>query len=241
MTQVSRKDEVSEYYHMKEERSGFDSSFEKHDVEYEEVESQISGKLIRWRWAEPDKYMCSATFTIQGSVLIVTGDYGEATYNWYSGGVISPEFLMDCHEHYIHGKCTASSRGRKFVSFNENVLKKYLDDHKKQVIDSAVENGYYTRTDEFAPEKIEWDEEQEFEEEFINRIKPIIDEDYEEVLRHSDMHEWNEFLRSDGERFFGDDWWEFAGDIAEGPDIHFICQMECLKRSLKRLKEKGYV
>lgn len=234
-----RHEQILNYYSISEERSGFDEQFKDHDVEYEEFDSKFHGKILRWRWGKPGQYMGSATFTIQSGCLIVTGDFGEATYNWYSRN-LSPSFLLNCHEHYIHGKCTASCQGRRFVSWNEDIFKKWLDSYKKEVIDSALENGGYTRKEEYAPEKIEWNEE-ESEEEFINKIKPIIDEDYDEVLRCQDEHEWIEFLRTNGSRFFGSDWWEFVGDVAEGPDIHFICQMECLKRSLKKLKEKNLV
>lgn len=56
-----------------------------------------------------------------------------------------------------------------------------------------------------------------------------------------DMYEWVEFLRENCEKYFGQDLWEFAADVGEVVDVHFICQMECLKRSLKSLQEQNHV
>lgn len=241
------EEQMSSYYKMRETRPAFDKRFEEHELKYEEQDSEMSGKIYRLRWAKPGTVIDSSTFVIERGRLFVYGDFGEAVYNWYSD--INPAFLLDCHEHYIHGKCTASVKGRRFVTWNDRKLSSFLQEQKEERVEEAVEAGCYTRIDHRDwwdirdnPEKNKPEEfhmgEDESEEEFTQRVKKLVDEDFEDIPECSDEYEWVEFLRRDGHIYFGDDWWEFAGDAGEVVDPHFICQMECLKRALIKLEEQ---
>jgi hypothetical protein len=87
-------------------------------------------EVIKWR--KPGTCCYYIKYIIDGGFLFVSGDLGEAIYQW--SDKINLEFLAKCDIYYFIGKCRASEVGRDFKDWDEErakeVLKEYSEDHK---------------------------------------------------------------------------------------------------------------
>ena len=109
----------------------FKETFNNHKVKI--VSSDIENHLIvaLFRQVNPNKpkqfisdgYM---KLIITGGTLIVTGDYGDAIYQWNER--ITWKWFADMDIHYFSGKCQASEKGRRYVDWDsEKVFQRMKD------------------------------------------------------------------------------------------------------------------
>ena len=82
-------------------------------------------------WQNPNSWNYGCVFIIHKRWLIVTGDIGEAVYEWSSD--ITLEFLGGIDFSYFHSKCQSSEVGRHFTDWNEHVAKQYRADRIAEI------------------------------------------------------------------------------------------------------------
>lgn len=89
--------------------------------------------FIKIKWRKPGTWNMAVVYYIDCKMgyLMVTGDLGEAIYQW--SPPISIDFLGGCDLDYFDGKCEASScgeRGRVWSpEIAENYIRSYIEDH----------------------------------------------------------------------------------------------------------------
>jgi hypothetical protein len=77
-------------------------------------------------WLQPNTSNYATRYIISGRSLIVTGDIGDAVFEW--GEEITFKFLNGCDLHYFAGKCRASPHGREFKQWDSDVAKAGVDE-----------------------------------------------------------------------------------------------------------------
>lgn len=86
---------------------------------------ETHGPVTVLRWAKPETCFYAVTYLLMGRTLYVSGDIGEAVFQW--GDKLTLEFLKGCDFDYFWGKCCASEVGRRFDGWAENVARHDLD------------------------------------------------------------------------------------------------------------------
>lgn len=78
-----------------------------------------NGWGIEWlQWRDPNSSFYAMWFVRMGPFLFVSGDVGEATFQW--GECNDLEFIAGCDLDYFAGKCRASEHGAGFQSWDEH-------------------------------------------------------------------------------------------------------------------------
>lgn len=85
-------------------------------------------QCLTWRQPDSSNYYCR--YIIDGRVLIVYGDAGDAVYGW--SDKLTWEFLAGLDYDYFAGKCMASERGRGYKSWDGRRAEQRLKEHFAQ-------------------------------------------------------------------------------------------------------------
>lgn len=131
-------------------------------------------------WHKPGTSIYYVRYRVDGRCLIVTGDIGEAVYEWNSP--ISLEWVAGCHLDYFASKCMASEYGRGYKSWDRTKANQFLD---------------------------QWWEE-EIEDKETNEIDSEVEDLYRQLKEHYTRDDWVYFLGEYGEQMFGPDWFEYG-------------------------------
>lgn len=94
-------------------------------------------------WKKPGTFTYYIRYILDGNYLIVTGDVGEAIYQWYD--ILTLEFLNECNLSYFAGKCQASEAGRDFKEWDndkaQKQVKEYIEEYDDLSWDKFLEAG----------------------------------------------------------------------------------------------------
>lgn len=119
---------LTEYYQKREERIRAEW-FPKHVATWQtlstadfSINTGHQVKTLTWRNPESTNYYCR--YVIDGRVLCVYGDIGEAVYAW--GDKLNWSWLANMDLHYFEEKCQASESGRSFVDWDARVALEQL-------------------------------------------------------------------------------------------------------------------
>lgn len=97
-------------------------------------------------WREPGTSIFAIRYIISGRSLMVTGDAGDAVFEWSEG--ITFEFLNNCNLGYFAGKCQASEVGRRYVQWDSDACRDNgfftLSSYSKEVRDAFSEADMFS-------------------------------------------------------------------------------------------------
>lgn len=130
--------------------------------------------IQKLNWRKPGTGIYGISYLIHGPYLIVTGDCGEAVYQWSQN--ITFDFVAGCDIGYFHSKCEASDKGRHNVHWDAQLAtERFLDalkDRIKDLIEDEqdfadpkthglyeLHNQYIDRFNDVQPEWHEYDHE----------------------------------------------------------------------------------
>lgn len=150
-------------------------------------------------------------FWFADGLLCISGDLGEAVYNWHHS--IGRLINFNVGLSYMMEKCVSSEVGRRFVQWSAEDAIDGLKEHVDQQHDDVPER-YKT-----------WDE---FNEECSG---------YHNSL--DNQHDWVEWIRdhdTEVEEWFGQDYWEFLYDIGTVTHIRGHLHWKGLCLALEQLK-----
>jgi hypothetical protein len=88
-------------------------------------------------WKAPNTSICFMRFVRAGSTLMVSGDVGDAVYQWPS--TQSLRWMSDTHISYFMGKCQASPHGRGFKIWDEEHFDSSAISHIREAYSDAPE------------------------------------------------------------------------------------------------------
>lgn len=94
--------------------------------EHQAVRS-MNGQIDTLSWRKPGTGIYSVRYLVDGSRLIVSGDVGDAIYQWSER--VSFEFIASLSLDYFAGKCAASEYGRGNQTWNPEHLQECLEFH----------------------------------------------------------------------------------------------------------------
>ncbi len=92
-------------------------------------------------WKHPDHHYSEIRYVFRYGFLLVYGDLGEASYQWYPS--VSPEFVADCTLDYMMEKCQASEKGRNFKEFSSEEAEKYLRWYLNYEAECGTKESHY--------------------------------------------------------------------------------------------------
>lgn len=96
------------------------------------TKGQRTVHLMTWRRPDSTNYL--VRYVIDGGILAVWGDTGDAIYGWSEQ--LTWEFLAGLDLHYFHGKCCASEQGRSYNDWDHRVAALRLDEY---IVDAPTE------------------------------------------------------------------------------------------------------
>jgi len=91
-------------------------------------------------WRNPEDCCFAVRYLIVGDVLYVSGDIGEAVYQWYRP--ISLKSLVTFNLDYFSEKCTASPTGPGFLVWNSELVVEQINESKKEELCDAESYDY---------------------------------------------------------------------------------------------------
>lgn len=142
-------------------------------------------------WEQPGTNTMKITYLRKGSVLFVYGDCYEAIYKWY-GDLNNLEAMSKCELSYFASKCVAGEKNEWDEDEAAQALKEYLRDSVEVDFDSC--------------------DCRETENDKIEEIWDAVKEDDFSCESEFELASW---LRKYGEKYFGQDFWEFAYDAGK--------------------------
>ncbi len=111
-----------------------EDDFKDHKAEYSVYSREDGDDTIEvLRWRKPGSSMYYVQYIMKGGNLFVSGDLGEAIYQWYE--CQSLEWVSKLDLSYFKGKCQASEVGRDFSDWDEGEAEKRIQEHFKEYYD----------------------------------------------------------------------------------------------------------
>ena len=86
-------------------------------------------------WAEDGTPNGRIEYVLAGGVLVVTGDFGAAVYQWGGQGMLDLETVAKFELDYFAEKCTASTIGLPFQEWSKTKAGQYIQAHFAQVLE----------------------------------------------------------------------------------------------------------
>lgn len=84
------------------------------------------GEITKLIWAKPGTRINRIDYLIYRNVLFVTGDLGDAVYEFSS--ILDLPFLADCDLDYFGGKCRASSEEPRGRTWSHELAQKWIEE-----------------------------------------------------------------------------------------------------------------
>lgn len=169
-------------------------------------------RMEQLEWRHPDRSDYYVMYHRIGSMLLVTGDLGEAVYRWYSRDEqLTLQWISNCNLDYFQGKCCASEVGSKYEEWDSGAAKKYLEEQLRELVKEKVEDSDDKESVDHAWGRAVWE---------------IVNLGGMQAIETQD--EWNMWLHSNS-NFLGQydhDWWEWAYTI--GIVTHVRCRLHLL-------------
>ena len=195
---------IEEIVAKRKERKDYLKERMKKDYEYHVATHTVfkseDGQIEYLLWKKPGTSNYMVTYIIAGGYLYVSGDLGEAIYQWSDR--ISFEWLAKLDLYYFSSKCQASEYGRGYKEWCSTEA----EEDVKIMLEEASENGDCVCTEEdeeckcFEKHKKElWDKFKETRGDWNLRSK----------------EEWHMWCQESAEEVLGPDWWESVGQIGE--------------------------
>lgn len=160
----------------------------------------------------PGTRVYSVTYRVQGWYLIVTGDLGEAIYEW--GEPIGWPFLAGCNWGYFASKCVASAKGCNARGWDSRVALHRLAYHLPDELVEEHDGDPAAALAELAGDIDLWP-----------RTEPDL----------TCRDQWHGWLREYGDEVLGSAWWEWAPTVGDVPDYLMLAQWVGLQEAVERL------
>ncbi len=184
-------------------------------------------------WHKTNTSIYGIRYIIDRNYLLVTGDVGEAIYQWSQ--VIDLPFLASCDMSYFVSKCQSSEYGRGGQSWDRDLAENRLN----EMMWEETKEWVLVKSQEISPEEL-W-KNQAQKNQLINEylIHMNIDIHPNSDFRHctDTKEDWHGFLKEHGYDFFGSDYGEFGG-IGMTQDIRHVGHWLGLKMAYEQLKGK---
>lgn len=180
-------------------------------IQEHEAELGDGSQVIVFR--RPGTSFYSMTFRIQGGYLIVTGDLGEAVYQWSER--LTWDFLAGLNFGYFESKCQAHRNGYNARGWDDSVAEYRLAEYLRDAF-----------PEESPPEGLG----------VAGAIAGLVGDCVEDPpIGHRE--EWIDWLREYGYDAFGDAWWEWAPSVGEVPDFQILAHWVGLTAAIAQLNE----
>lgn len=229
--------------------SKYDNHFDKHEL-FIEIEQE---NLKVYDYRQPDSSNGYMKIIITGCNVIITGDYGDAIYGYFSTPQYGLEWLAGLNIGYFNGKCEASESGRDFKewdynkafeNFQHNFIYYFGEEQFEKVsisFEDLLDDKEYKDFTEEEEERFiqildsnnelkDWEkmsekERLEFSVTEFNNLE--LDVDWNELKENlGNQNEWASFINNNTdviETVFGYDYWEFLYSLGE--TIAFRCHL----------------
>lgn len=123
--------------------SHIEDCFKEHMATLKIYKDENENEITVLNWKKPSTSTYYIRYILDRGSLIVTGDMGEAIYQWSER--ITLKFLNGCYFGYFAGKCQASEVGRDFKEWNSDLARKrakeYIEEYDDLSWDKFVEAG----------------------------------------------------------------------------------------------------
>lgn len=165
--------------------------------------------LIHLRWAMPDSNFSRVDYIIRRGYLYVSGDLGEAIYQWNS--MIDLKFLAECDLDYFASKCQASEKGTHFEHWYREKAEHWIRNNLKELATEYEGLPIY-------------------EQEQTSLIGSCgLEDEWRHHLEHMD--------EDDRTLLFGEEWYDYL-NIGNDVHIRLWLHWQGLKLAYKQLEEK---
>lgn len=221
---VSPPKEKGKVLSMDERENSIIENIKKRFAKHEVKDLELEGPVHRLSWKKPDTMTDSLNYLLHNGVLCVTGDLGEAIYQWHGRGHTF-EWIADTSFPYFLEKCQASETGRSYKTWDQIVAriyaKKYLDEY---VEEEAEEKGI---SEELSRE---------------SAIKELTNEDaFENMSSEFEWAAWVNDHQQLVEHYYGQDYWEFLYSTGTVPHYRAYCHwvgIKCAVEWMNRQREE---
>lgn len=201
--------------------------FKDHVAQYSIFKNESGVEIESLVWGKPETNCCRIRYLRVGGLVIIAGDLGEAIHQWYPGCVL--EGISKCSLSYFAEKCQASNNGRNPTVWDSDEAVRFLREHFETYNFSEILEDQYP--EEANKEEVELLKHCFWESGFDGQDQFKLEGAY--ISWHAakedgmlgateNEYEWQKWLENYGEKYLGQDFWEWAYSV--GSVVSTRCQ-----------------